>query len=113
MIVEQLMECRLAGGTEVLGGKNATAPLLSITKSHMTRPGLNPGLCGGKPATNRLSYGAARFVPIVVIYPAWPSRNFFNLFVVWFRMLLLSCSSFLMNNDPFYAFFFRNDWIDV
>jgi hypothetical protein len=28
-------------------------------KFHMTRPGLNPGRRGGKPATNRLSYGAA------------------------------------------------------
>jgi hypothetical protein len=37
------MECRLAGETEVLGGKPATAPLLSITKSHMTRPGFQPG----------------------------------------------------------------------
>jgi hypothetical protein len=25
----------------------------------MTRPGLEPGRRGGKPATNRLSYGAA------------------------------------------------------
>jgi hypothetical protein len=39
IIVEKLMECRLAGETEVLGGKPAPAPLLSITKSHMTRPG--------------------------------------------------------------------------
>jgi hypothetical protein len=35
--------------------KPAPAPLLSITKSHMTRPGFEPG----PPATNRLSYGAA------------------------------------------------------
>jgi hypothetical protein len=39
MIVEKQMECRLAGETEVLGRKPAPAPLLSITKSHMTRPG--------------------------------------------------------------------------
>jgi hypothetical protein len=33
---------------------------LSITKSHMTTPGFwTPGRRGGKPATNRLSYGAA------------------------------------------------------
>jgi hypothetical protein len=42
MIVEKQMECRLAGETEVLG-KTAPAPLLSITKSHMTRPGFEPG----------------------------------------------------------------------
>jgi hypothetical protein len=34
MIVEKQMECRLAGEIEVL---------LSITKSHMTRPGFEPG----------------------------------------------------------------------
>jgi hypothetical protein len=43
MIVEKQMECRLAGETEVLGKKAAPAPLLSITKSHMTRPGFEPG----------------------------------------------------------------------
>jgi hypothetical protein len=44
MIVEKQMECRLAGETEVLGENlPAPAPLLSITKSHMTRPGFEPG----------------------------------------------------------------------
>jgi hypothetical protein len=43
MIVEKHMECRLAGETEVLGEKTSPAPLLSITKSHMTRPGFEPG----------------------------------------------------------------------
>jgi hypothetical protein len=43
MIVEKQMECRLAGETEVLGENSAPAPLLSITKSHMTRPGFEPG----------------------------------------------------------------------
>jgi hypothetical protein len=38
--------------------------------------------------------------------------KFLLLFVVSFSALLLSCSSFLMTNDPFYVFF-RNDWIDV
>jgi hypothetical protein len=39
--------------------------------------------------------------------------KFLLLFVAWFSALLLSCSSFLMTTDPFYIFFFRNDWIDV
>jgi hypothetical protein len=43
MIVEKQMECRLTGETEVLGEKPASAPLLSIIKSHMTRPGFEPG----------------------------------------------------------------------
>jgi hypothetical protein len=43
MIVEKQMECRLTGETEVLGEKTCPAPLLSITKSHMTKPGFEPG----------------------------------------------------------------------
>jgi hypothetical protein len=43
MIVEKQMESILAGETEVLGEKPAPAPLLSITKFHMTRPGFEPG----------------------------------------------------------------------
>jgi hypothetical protein len=61
MIVEKQMECRLAGGTEVLLGEK-TSP--SATFVHHKIPHdqtrvLNPGRRGGKPATNRLSYGAA------------------------------------------------------
>jgi hypothetical protein len=44
MIVEKQMECRLAGETEVLGENlPAPAPLLTITKSHMIRPGFVSG----------------------------------------------------------------------
>jgi hypothetical protein len=43
MTVEKLMECRLAGETEVLGENLPPALLLSITKSHMTRAGFEPG----------------------------------------------------------------------
>jgi hypothetical protein len=42
MIAEQ-MECRLAGETEVLGENLAQRHFLSIRKSHMTRPGFEPG----------------------------------------------------------------------
>jgi hypothetical protein len=38
--------------------KLAPAPLFRH-KSHLPDPGSNPGRRGGKPATNRLSYGAA------------------------------------------------------
>jgi hypothetical protein len=43
MIVEKQMECSLAGETEVFGENLPPAPLLSITKSHMTRLGFEPG----------------------------------------------------------------------
>jgi hypothetical protein len=58
-------DCGEIGGIKISRGNRSTrripapAPLLSVTKSHMTRPGLNPGCRGGKPATNCLSYGAA------------------------------------------------------
>jgi hypothetical protein len=43
MIVEKQMECRLAGETNRSSrGKPAPAPLLAISKSHMTRPGFEP-----------------------------------------------------------------------
>jgi hypothetical protein len=63
MIVEKQMECRLAWGNRSSPRrKPAPAPLLSITKSHTwPNPGLNPCRRGGKPATNRMSYGAALF----------------------------------------------------
>jgi hypothetical protein len=53
MIVEKQMECRVGGETEVLGE--------NLPQGNYC---LNPGRRGGKPATNRLSYGAA-------LYPAW------------------------------------------
>jgi hypothetical protein len=42
MIVEQLVERRLAGETEVLG-ENLLQRHFVHHKSHMTRPGLEPG----------------------------------------------------------------------
>jgi hypothetical protein len=59
-MVEKLVEWRLAGESEVLG-ENLPQRHLFHHKSHWLDPGLNPGRRGGKPATNRLSYGAASF----------------------------------------------------
>jgi hypothetical protein len=57
MIVEKQMECKVLGENlpqrHFCPSQNPTLP----------DPGLNPGRRGGKPATNRLSYGAA-FVQI-------------------------------------------------
>jgi hypothetical protein len=67
MIVESMMECILAGETEVLG---ETCPSATFVHHKIPRvhPGLNPGRRGGKPATNRLSYGAAHCVVLARCY---------------------------------------------
>jgi hypothetical protein len=54
VIVEKLVEWRLAGETEVLG-ESLPQRHFDHHISDMTGPGFEPG----KPATNRLSYGAA------------------------------------------------------
>jgi hypothetical protein len=59
MIVEKQMECRLAGETEVLGENLAQRHFCPSQNPTWPDSGLNPGRRGGKPATNRLSYGAA------------------------------------------------------
>jgi hypothetical protein len=56
VIVEQLVEWRLAGETEVLG---ENLPQRHFFHHKWRDPSSNPGRRGGKPATNRLSYGAA------------------------------------------------------
>jgi hypothetical protein len=62
MIVEMQMECRLAGETEVLGENLPQRHFCPSQNPTGRDQGLNPGRRGGKPATNRLSYGAAKYV---------------------------------------------------
>jgi hypothetical protein len=59
MIVEKQIECRLAGETEVLGENLLQRHFCPSQNPTWPDPALNPGRRGGKPATNRLSYGAA------------------------------------------------------
>jgi hypothetical protein len=61
MMMENLVEWRLAGETEVLG-ENPPQRNFVHHKSHLPDPGSNPGRRAGKPATNRLSYGAVYIV---------------------------------------------------
>jgi hypothetical protein len=57
----------LTGEIEVLG-ENLPRRHFVHHKSHLPYTGANPGRRGGKPATNRFSYGAALFVAGLFIY---------------------------------------------
>jgi hypothetical protein len=61
MIVEKQVECRLAGETEVLAENLPQRHFCPSQNPTWPDPDLNPGLRGGNPANNRLSYGAAKW----------------------------------------------------
>jgi hypothetical protein len=57
-MMEKLVEWWLAGETKV-AGENLPQCHFVHHKPHMLCPDANPGRRGGKPATNRLTYGTA------------------------------------------------------
>jgi hypothetical protein len=59
MVVEKQMESRLARETEVIGENLPQRHFCPSQNPTSRDQGFNPGRRGGKPATNRLSYGAA------------------------------------------------------
>jgi hypothetical protein len=61
VIVGQLVELSLAGEPKY---SEETCPSATLSTTNPTSPdsGLNPGRRGGKPATNRLSYGETNTV---------------------------------------------------
>jgi hypothetical protein len=78
MIVEKQIECRLAGKTEVLGENLPQRHFCLSQNPTWPEPGLNPSRRGGKPATNRLSYGAAvqaGYRDINSLYRIWGSHS--------------------------------------
>jgi hypothetical protein len=68
IMMKNLVEWRLAGETEVLGRKSAPAPLCP---PQIPLDQTLAGRRGGKPATNRLSYGAAYNVGLVPEIMSW------------------------------------------
>jgi hypothetical protein len=48
---------KLTGENQSIRGKTCPSATLSTTNPTWTDPGSNPGLRGGRPATNRLSQG--------------------------------------------------------
>jgi hypothetical protein len=89
MMMEDLVEWRLAGETEVIG-ENLSQRQFVHHKPHLTRPGLKSDRRGGKPATNRLSYGAA--------LPPWKSPVHFAFLGLLGMVMSLSQGLYLYTN---------------
>jgi hypothetical protein len=73
-MMENLVEWRLTGETEVLVKKTLPSVTLSTTNPTWPDPGSNPGRLGGKPATNSLKYGGA-YMRVLVDYEGQSVRN--------------------------------------
>jgi hypothetical protein len=76
MNMEQWWNDIFAGETEVLG-ENLPSASLSTTNPTWIDPGANLGLCGERPATNRLSHGTALYIftNINIKLSLYPKQN--------------------------------------
>jgi hypothetical protein len=64
-------DCGEIGGMKIGRGNRSTRRKPVTTNPTWLDPGLNPGRRGGKPATNRLSYGAARYTALLWLEFSW------------------------------------------
>jgi hypothetical protein len=96
MIVEKQMECRLAGETEVLGENLPQRHFCPLQNPIWPDPGLNPGRRGGKPATNRLSSGAAHTSIIYSQLLLYHSFHYWFICIFLISTRLLRCSMYVV-----------------
>jgi hypothetical protein len=64
VMMEKLVESTVLTGETKILGENLPRRHFVHHKSHLPDPGANPDRRGGKRATNRFSYGAARLLRI-------------------------------------------------
>jgi hypothetical protein len=87
MMVENFDGMMIGRGTEVLG-ENLPHCHSVHHKYHIPCPGVNSGRRGGKPATNRLSYGMARQVTSSAVL--WAGTNLSKTLFPFFFIPILS-----------------------
>jgi hypothetical protein len=75
--LEQLVEWRLAGETEVRGGILPQRHFVHHKIPHDQTRARTPDRSGGKPATNRLSYGAA-FIYSISQALKWTNQRYWS-----------------------------------
>jgi hypothetical protein len=108
VIVKQLVEWRLAEETEVLG-ENLPQRHSVHHKSHMTRLALEPGRRVWKPATDRLSYGAALYenIPPALLYTRTRVVWLYKPTTIWEQVAAYETQRVFRINSKIIYFIFR------